>query len=177
MPGQRKAALGFIFVTLLADVTGFGIIIPVIPALLSQLLHVEVAEASSYGGWLLAAFAVMQFLCSPLLGNLSDQYGRRPVLLASLFGFGVDYLFLAFAPTIQWLFVGRIIAGIMGASFTTASAYIADVSPPEKRAQNFGMIGVAFGLGFIIGPAVGGILGSEFGPRAPFKMVLVGPRY
>ena len=168
MAGQRKAALGFIFVTLLADVTGFGIIIPVIPKLISEMMNVTIAEASSYGGWLLAAFAVMQFLCSPLLGNLSDQYGRRPVLLASLFGFGVDYLFLAFAPTIQWLFVGRIIAGIMGASFTTAAAYIADVSPPEKRAQNFGMIGVAFGLGFIVGPAVGGLLGSNFGPRAPF---------
>ncbi len=168
MGGQRKAALGFIFVTLLADVTGFGIIIPVIPKLISEMMNVGIAEASSYGGWLLAAFAVMQFLCSPLLGNLSDQYGRRPVLLTSLFGFGVDYLFLAFAPTIQWLFVGRIIAGIMGASFTTASAYIADVSPPEKRAQNFGIIGVAFGVGFIIGPAAGGILGSHFGPRAPF---------
>lgn len=168
MAGQRKAALGFIFVTLLADVTGFGIIIPVIPKLISEMMNVTIAEASSYGGWLLAAFAVMQFICSPLLGNLSDQFGRRPVLLASLFGFGVDYLFLAFAPTIEWLFVGRIIAGIMGASFTTASAYIADVSPPEKRAQNFGIIGVAFGVGFIIGPAVGGILGSNFGPRAPF---------
>lgn len=168
MFGQRKAALGFIFVTLLADVTGFGIIIPVIPELLSQLMQVGIAEASSYGGWLLAAFAVMQFLCSPLMGNLSDQYGRRPVLLASLFGFGIDYLFLAFAPSIQWLFVGRIVAGIMGASFTTATAYIADVSPPEKRAQNFGLIGVAFGLGFIIGPAIGGLLGSNFGPRAPF---------
>ena len=168
MAGQRKAALGFIFVTLLADVTGFGIIIPVIPKLISEMMNVTIAQASSYGGWLLAAFAVMQFICSPLLGNLSDQFGRRPVLLASLFGFGVDYLFLAFAPTIEWLFVGRIIAGIMGASFTTASAYIADVSPPEKRAQNFGIIGVAFGVGFIIGPAVGGILGSNFGPRAPF---------
>ncbi len=168
MFGQRKAALGFIFVTLLVDVTGFGVIIPVIPKLLSEMMNVGIAEASSYGGWLLAAFAVMQFLCSPLIGNLSDQYGRRPVLLISLFGFGIDYLFLAFAPTIGWLFVGRVIAGIMGASFTTAAAYIADISEPDKRAQNFGMIGVAFGLGFIFGPAIGGILGENFGSRAPF---------
>lgn len=129
---NRKAAMGFIFVTLLVDVTGFGVIIPVIPKLISDLGHVGLPEASSYGGWLLAAFAIMQFLCSPLVGNLSDQYGRRPVLLASLFGFGIDYLFLVFAPTIGWLFVGRIIAGIMGASFTTAAAYIADISPPER---------------------------------------------
>jgi len=173
MSGRRKAALGFIFVTLLVDVTGFGVIIPVIPKLLSELMNVGIAEASSYGGWLLAAFAVMQFLCSPLIGNLSDQYGRRPVLLISLFGFGIDYLFLAFAPTIGWLFVGRVIAGIMGASFTTAAAYIADISEPEKRAQNFGIIGVAFGLGFIIGPAMGGILGEHFGSRAPFVAAAV----
>ena len=165
---HRKAALGFIFVTLLVDITGFGIIIPVLPKLLSEMLNVGVAEASSYGGWLLAAFSIMQFLFAPLIGNLSDRYGRRPILLASLFGFGIDYLFLAFAPSVGWLFAGRVIAGIMGASFTTASAYIADVSPPEKRAQNFGMVGVAFGLGFIIGPAIGGILGSHFGPRSPF---------
>jgi DHA1 family tetracycline resistance protein-like MFS transporter len=168
MSGRRKAALGFIFVTLLVDVTGFGVIIPVIPKLIGEMMNVGIAEASSYGGWLLASFAVMQFLCAPLMGNLSDQYGRRPVLLISLFGFGIDYLFLAFAPNIGWLFLGRIIAGIMGASFTTAAAYIADISPPEKRAQNFGIIGVAFGVGFIIGPAVGGILGEKFGARAPF---------
>ena len=167
MADRRKAALGFIFVTLLIDVMGFGIIIPVMPRLISELAHIKVNEASAYGGWLLASFAVMQFLFSPLMGNLSDQYGRRPVLLVSLFGFGIDYLFLVFAPTIAWLFVGRIIAGMMGASFTTASAYIADVSEPEKRAQNFGIIGAAFGLGFIIGPAVGGLL-AKFGLRAPF---------
>lgn len=164
----RKAALGFIFVTLIIDVTGFGVIIPVIPKLISDLQHVGIAEASSYGGWLLASFSIMQFLCSPMIGNLSDRYGRRPVLLFSLFGFGIDYLFLAFAPTIGWLFVGRVIAGVMGASFTTAAAYIADISEPEKRAQNFGIVGVAFGLGFIIGPAVGGILGANLGPRSPF---------
>jgi DHA1 family tetracycline resistance protein-like MFS transporter len=167
MAEKRKAALGFIFVTLLIDVTGFGIIIPVVPSLLSNLLHVGISEASPYGGWLIASFAIMQFLFSPLVGNLSDQYGRRPILLASLFGFSIDYLLTAFAPTIGWLFVGRIVAGIMGASFTTAAAYIADVSTPEKRAQNFGIIGAAFGLGFIIGPALGGLL-AKYGVRAPF---------
>jgi DHA1 family tetracycline resistance protein-like MFS transporter len=110
----------------------------------------------------------MQFFFAPILGGLSDRFGRRSVLLISLFGFGVDYLFLAFAPTIGWLFVGRVIAGIMGASITTATAYIADVSPPEKRAQNFGMVGAAFGLGFIIGPVIGGVIGLHFGARAPF---------
>ena len=165
---HRKAAIGFIFVTLLIDVIGFGVIIPVMPKLISELAHVTVAEAAYRGGILLAAFAVMQFLFSPVLGNLSDQFGRRPILLMSLFGFGIDYLFLVFAPNFGLLFVGRIIAGIMGASFTTASAYIADISTPENRAQNFGMIGVAFGLGFVIGPALGGLLGSAYGPRAPF---------
>ena len=164
---NKNAALGFIFVTLLIDVIGFGIIIPVVPNLISELGHVSIPEAASYGGWLIAAFSLMQFVFSPVLGNLSDQYGRRPVLLISLFGFGVDYLLTAFAPTIAWLFAGRIIAGIMGASFTTASAYIADVSTPEKRAQNFGMIGAAFGLGFIIGPALGGVI-ANYGLRAPF---------
>jgi MFS transporter, DHA1 family, tetracycline resistance protein len=167
MIAKKNAALGFIFVTLLIDVIGFGIIIPVLPGLIQEMTHVDVSEASTYGSWLLAAFAGMQFVFSPLMGNLSDRFGRRPILLASLFGFGVDYIFLAFANSIEWLFVGRIIAGIMGASFTTASAYIADVSDPEKRAQNFGMIGAAFGLGFIVGPALGGIL-AEYGLRAPF---------
>jgi MFS transporter, DHA1 family, tetracycline resistance protein len=168
MSGKRKAALGFIFVTLLIDVTGFGIIIPVVPALLTNLLGgVTIAEASPYGGWLIASFAIMQFVFSPVVGNLSDQYGRRPILLLSLFGFAVDYMLTAFAPSITWLFVGRIVAGIMGASFTTASAYIADISEPEKRAQNFGIIGAAFGLGFILGPALGGLL-AKFGTKAPF---------
>src|SRR5690349_2271251 len=121
MSDKRQAALGFIFVTLLLDVIGFGIIIPVIPKLISQLIGGSLSEASKYGGWLMFAFASMQFLFSPVLGNLSDQYGRRPVLLFALLGFGLDYLFVAFAPTITWLFVGRIIAGITGASFTTAS--------------------------------------------------------
>jgi DHA1 family tetracycline resistance protein-like MFS transporter len=167
MSGKRNAALGFIFVTLLLDVIGFGIIIPVLPTLISQLIGGTLSEAAQYGGWLMFAFSVMQFLFSPVLGNLSDKFGRRPVLLFSLFGFGLDYLLLAFAPNIAWLFIGRILAGITGASMTTATAYIADISAPEKRAQNFGMVGAAFGLGFIIGPVIGGVLG-QFGPRIPF---------
>lgn len=160
MADKRPAALGFIFITLLLDITGIGIIIPVLPTLISELVGGTMSDAARYGGWLLFSYAFVQFLCAPIIGGLSDQYGRRPVLLASLFGFGLDYLFLAYAPTIGWLFVGRIIAGVMGASFTTGAAYIADVSTPEKRAQNFGLLGAAFGLGFIIGPVVGGLLGQ-----------------
>ncbi len=167
MAKSRKAALGFIFVTLLVDVTGLGIIIPVIPKLLEGLIHGGISDASRYSGWLGFAYAITQFVFAPVIGNLSDQYGRRPVLLFSLLGFGIDYLFLALAPTIGWLFVGRIIAGMFGASFTTAAAYIADISTAENRAQNFGMIGAAFGLGFIIGPVLGGLLG-HYGPRVPF---------
>jgi DHA1 family tetracycline resistance protein-like MFS transporter len=137
------------------------------PKLIEELIHGDLSAASRWGGWLTFAFAIMQFICAPVLGNLSDKYGRRPVLLFSLFGFGIDYILLALAPTIGWLFVGRIIAGITGASFTTASAYIADISAPADRAKNFGMIGAAFGLGFIIGPVIGGLLG-RLGPRVPF---------
>jgi DHA1 family tetracycline resistance protein-like MFS transporter len=168
MASNKKAAVGFIFITILIDVIGIGLIIPVVPKLIEELVHNSSASlASQYGGWLTFSYAFMQFLVSPILGNLSDQYGRRPVLLFSLFGFGIDYLFVAFAPTITWLFVGRIIAGITGGSITTASAYMADISTPENRAQNFGMIGAAFGLGFIIGPMLGGLLG-EYGSRVPF---------
>ncbi len=167
MANPRKAAVGFIFVTLLIDVMGWGLIIPVMPKLISELKHIPVNEASPYGALLLSVYAITQFVFAPLIGNLSDKYGRRPVLLTSLFGFGIDYIFLALAPTYGWLFLGRVIAGITGASFTTASAYIADVSTPETRAKNFGMIGAAFGLGFVIGPALGGLL-AGFGVRAPF---------
>jgi len=167
MATNRKAALGFIFITLLIDITGWGIIIPVFPKLIEELIHSDISTASRWGGWLAFAYAITQFLFAPVLGNLSDRYGRRPVLLASLFGFGVDYLFLSFAPTIGWLFVGRVIAGITGASITTAMAYIADVSTQEDRAKNFGLVGAAFGLGFIIGPAIGGLL-AGFGSRVPF---------
>jgi DHA1 family tetracycline resistance protein-like MFS transporter len=164
---SRKAALGFIFVTVFVDVIGWGLIIPVMPDLVAGMKHIPVNQASKDGGWLLFVYALMQFIFAPILGNLSDQYGRRPVLLFSLFGFGIDYLFLGFAPSFGWLFVGRTVAGITGASFSTATAYIADISNSENRAKNFGTIGAAFGLGFIIGPAIGGLL-SGFGLRAPF---------
>lgn len=167
MAEKQSRALIFIFITLLIDVIGIGIIIPVLPELINSVAGGSLADAAVYGGWMMLAYSVMQFLFSPVLGNLSDQYGRRPILLISLFGFGVDYILMAFAPTLGWLFAGRIIAGIMGASFTTASAYIADISTPEKRAQNFGLIGAAFGLGFIIGPVLGGLLGV-YGERVPF---------
>jgi DHA1 family tetracycline resistance protein-like MFS transporter len=167
MHHPRKAAMGFIFITLLIDVTGLGIIIPVFPELIGKLTGGNISQVSQWGGVLTVIYAVMQFFCAPIIGNLSDKYGRRPVLLMSLLGFGIDYLFMAFAPTIWWLFVSRVISGITGASITTASAYIADVSTNETRAKNFGLLGAAFGLGFIIGPAVGGEL-AHFGLRVPF---------
>lgn len=167
MAGKQSSALVFIFITLLIDVIGLGIIIPVLPKLIESVSGGTLSDAAVIGGWMMLAFSVMQFLFSPILGNLSDQFGRRPILLISLFGFAIDYILMALAPTIGWLFVGRIIAGIMGASFTTATAYIADISTPEKRAQNFGLVGAAFGLGFIIGPVIGGLLG-HYGPRVPF---------
>ncbi|TAF93366.1 MAG: MFS transporter [Bacteroidetes bacterium] len=167
---MSKAApkgLLFIFITLLLDIIGLGIIIPVVPELIEQLIHGGINDAAKIGGWLTFAYAIMQFFCAPIIGNLSDQFGRRPVLLFSLIGFGFDYLLLALSPSIAWLFVGRLIAGITGASITTASAYIADVSTPENRSQNFGLIGVAFGIGFIVGPVLGGVLG-DYGARLPF---------
>lgn len=164
---NKQAAIGFIFITMLIDITGWGIIIPVIPKLIKELIHGDISEAAKYGGWLTFAYAFTQFIFAPLIGNLSDKFGRRPIILLSLFAFSLDYLLLAFSPTIAWLFFGRIIAGLTGASITTASAYIADVSTPENRAKNFGLIGAAFGLGFIIGPVLGGLLG-QFGSRVPF---------
>ncbi|SEJ15111.1 MFS transporter, DHA1 family, tetracycline resistance protein [Dyadobacter koreensis] len=167
MTSKKSPAIGFIFITLLIDVMGLGIIIPVMPKLISELVGGSLSDAARYGGWILFSYSFVQFVCAPIVGGLSDQFGRRPVLLASLLGFALDYLFVAYAPSIVWLFVGRIIAGVMGASFTTGAAYIADVSTPEKRAQNFGLIGAAFGLGFIIGPVLGGLLG-QYGSRVPF---------
>ena len=167
MKNKKQAAIGFIFITMLLDVIGWGIIIPVIPKLIKELINADVSEAAKYGGWLTFAYAFTQFVFAPIVGGLSDKYGRRPIILISLFGFAIDYLFLSIAPTILWLFVGRIVAGITGASITTASAYIADVSTPENRAKNFGMIGAAFGLGFVIGPVIGGLLG-QYGSRVPF---------
>ncbi len=164
---KRTPALGFIFIVVLLDVIGLGIVIPIFPNLLSEIGNLTMGEASRVGNRLVTAYALMQFIFAPVLGGLSDKYGRRTVLLIALFGFTVDYLFLALAPTIALFFVGRLFAGICGASFTTATAYVADVSPPEKRAQNFGLIGAAFGLGFIIGPAIGGFLG-DIDVRMPF---------
>lgn len=165
----RNAGMSFIFITLLIDVIGFGIVIPVMPGLvrsLNETNHTGFDSAKLYGA-LLMVYGLMQFLCAPIFGNLSDRFGRRPVLLLSLLFTGFDYVIQAMAPNIYWLFAGRILSGITGASFTAAAAYIADVSPPEKRAQNFGMMGMAFGVGFIIGPAIGGLLGT-FGHRVPF---------
>lgn len=167
MASNRNAAVGFIFITVLIDVIGFGIIIPVMPGLISDLREVDISTAAKYGSYLTVAYALTQFLFAPVLGNLSDKYGRRTVLLCSLFGFGVDYIFMALAPTYGWLFIGRIIAGITGSSFTTAAAYIADISNADNRAKNFGMLGAAFGFGFIIGPLLGGVI-SDLGQRAPF---------
>jgi len=169
MSDKRAPALGFIFVTILLDVIGLGIIIPVVPKLIQQLTGEGLSRASEYSGWLTFAYAAAQFCFAPVMGGLSDKLGRRPVLLAALLGLGLDYIFLSFAPTLAWLFVGRVLAGITGASFTTATAYIADISTPKNRAQNFGLVGAAFGIGFIIGPAVGGLL-AGFGARVPFMV-------
>jgi len=166
----RKAgngALIFLFIAVLVDSIGFGIILPVLPRLIMQLTGVSVDRAAGYGGGLSFVYALMQFFCAPVLGNLSDRFGRRPVLLFALFALGCDYLIMGFAPAIGWLFAGRLIAGVAGASFTPAYAYLADITAPERRAQSFGLLGAAFGGGFIVGPAIGGLLGA-FGPRAPF---------
>ncbi|HEY8400762.1 MAG TPA: TCR/Tet family MFS transporter [Cytophagaceae bacterium] len=167
MSTRKNSALIFIFITILVDVIGFGIILPVVPDLIAELTGEGLSKASQYSGWLTFAFAIMQFVFSPIMGSLSDRFGRRPVLLLALLGLGLDYVFQALAPSIFWLFLGRILAGITGASFTTATAYIADISEPEKRAQNFGIVGAAFGLGFIIGPFIGAVF-SEYGTRVPF---------
>jgi len=162
-----KQAIAFIAITLLLDTIGFGLIVPVLPSLLSQITGEDVSHAAIYGGYLSFLYASMQFLWAPVLGNLSDRFGRRPVLLFCIGALGVDYLIMGVAPTLGWLFLGRAISGMAGASFTPAYAYVADISPPERRAQNFGVISAMFGLGFIIGPALGGLLG-HFGPRTPF---------
>ncbi len=163
----RSAAIAFIFVTVVLDVLALGIIIPVLPKLVGQFLGGDTARAAEMFGLFGTVWALMQFIFSPVLGALSDQYGRRRVILISCFGLGVDYIFMAAAPTLWLLFIGRIISGITGASFTAAGAYIADVTPPEKRAAGFGMIGAAWGLGFVLGPALGGILGG-IDTRLPF---------
>jgi DHA1 family tetracycline resistance protein-like MFS transporter len=156
----RRAALAFIFVTVLLDILAMGMIIPVLPKILEGFLEGSTARASVIYGLFSTVYALMQFVFSPVLGALSDRYGRRPVILLSNFGLGLDYILMALAPSLSWLFVGRVIAGITAASISTASAYIADVTPPEKRAASFGMIGAAFGVGFVLGPALGGVLGK-----------------
>ena len=164
---DRPAAMAFILITLFIDILGIGIIIPVLPALIKQFVGGSTAMAGWYVGLIGASYSLTQFVCAPFVGALSDRFGRRPIILASLFGLGVDFLVQGFAPNVGWLFVGRLIAGVMGASFTTVHAYIADVSPPENRARNFGLAGVMFGLAFIFGPALGGLLGGIW-LRLPF---------
>ena len=172
MKSNKNSTLIFIIVVVVIDTAGFGLIFPVLPQLLTNLLHSDISTAAKYGGWLSFAYAAMQFVFAPILGNLSDQYGRRPVLLSSLFGFSIDCVFLAFAPNILWLFVGRTIAGITGASYSVASACIADISTEKNRTKNFGIVNAAFGLGFIIGPVIGGTLG-RFGTHTPFIVAAI----
>ncbi len=163
----RKATVAFIFITVLLDIIAFGIIIPVLPKLVEYFKGGNTAAAAEIYGWFGAAWALMQFLFMPVMGMLSDRYGRRPVILLSCLGLGLDFILMALAPNLTWLFIGRVISGILSSSFSTAFAYIADVTPPEKRAAGFGMVGAAFGLGFVLGPALGGVLG-EVDARLPF---------
>ena len=165
--GPRRASVAFILVTLMLNTLGIGLVIPITPRLVGQFQDADIAKTSYTYGALVASYAVMQLVFAPILGALSDRVGRRKVILSSLFGAGVDYLILGFAPTLEWLFLGRIVAGLTGASFSAATAYIADITPPEKRAQSFGLIGAAFGFGFILGPLVGGLLG-QIDLRLPF---------
>jgi len=164
---RSKNPLAFVLLTILIDTIGFGVIMPVLPKLVMELGGVDLAGAAQLGGYLLVVFAGLQFLFGPLIGNLSDRFGRRPVLLVSLFAFAVNYGLMGLSPNLGWLFAGRAVTGIAGAIHGPANAYVADVTPPDKRAQSFGLMGAAFGLGFVLGPALGGLLG-ELGPRAPF---------
>ncbi|HVI59579.1 MAG TPA: TCR/Tet family MFS transporter [Luteimonas sp.] len=166
-PRVRRAALAFIFVTVLIDVLAFGVIIPVLPHLVQQFVGGRIDTAAYWIGAFGTMFALIQFVFSPIQGTLSDRFGRRPVILLSCLGLGLDFIFMALAPSLAWLFVGRIISAMTSASFTTANAYIADVTPPDQRAKSYGMIGAAFGVGFVIGPLIGGWLG-EIGLRWPF---------
>lgn len=167
MKSRHAAAIPFILVTMLLDVLGIGLLIPVLPELVTELAGGDLTSGSSYYGWFIAVYAAMQFAFAPVLGGLADRFGRRPVLLISLLGSGIDYLVMAMAPNLALLFVGRLISGITGANITAANAYIVDVSPPAERAKNFGLVGAAFGVGFILGPALGGVL-AGISLRAPF---------
>ncbi|KZM48362.1 TCR/Tet family MFS transporter [Labrenzia sp. OB1] len=166
-PLSKRSALAFILVTLTINSMGIGLMMPVMPSLLTELTALPVSDAARWGGALSVVYALMQFACGPLLGNLSDRFGRRPVLLVSMFSMAVDYLIMAMSWHLAVLFVGRTLSGVSGATYSAASAYIADVSPKNERARNFGLVGAAFGIGFVLGPIIGGILG-EYGPRAPF---------
>lgn len=168
-PGTSASrhAVYFVLLAVLIDSIGFGIVIPVLPDIVMQLGHVDLPDATRIGGWLGVVYAGVQFLTGPFVGNLGDRFGRRPVLLGSLAGFAIDYALIGFAPSLGWLFVGRAFAGFFGASFGPAGAALADMSTPDERARYFGMMGAAFGIGFVVGPAIGGLL-AEFGPRAPF---------
>lgn len=166
-PQHRQAAVVFIFITVLLDVLSLSVTIPVLPQLVKQFAGGSFELGSQYHGWFVTVWAMMQFICSPIMGALSDRFGRRPVILLSCLGLGLDYILMALAPNLTWLFIGRVLSGITAASFSTAGAYIADVTPPEKRAASYGMLGAAFGLGFVIGPAMGGVLG-EYDLRLPF---------
>jgi DHA1 family tetracycline resistance protein-like MFS transporter len=165
--GPRKAAVLFIFATALMDIISLGIMIPVLPNLVKQFAGGDTALAAQYTMAFALTWGLMQFFFGPIVGMLSDRFGRRPVLLMSIFGLGVDYVFMALAPTLNWLFVGRVINGITSASFSTANAYVADVTAPQERAKAFGMLGAAFGVGFLVGPAIGGALGN-INLRLPF---------
>ena len=164
---NRQAGIGFILVALVIDILGVGLIVPVLPQLIGSFENVDLSLASSFYGLLVALYALMSFLFASAVGSLSDRFGRRPVLLLSLFGLGLDYIIIALAPTLARLVVGRILAGIFGVLEATATAYIADISAPEKRARNFGLVGAAFGIGFILGPPLGGVLGG-INLRLPF---------
>src|SRR5271170_7199949 len=168
-PPRRRAALNFIFVTVLIDMLAFGMIIPVLPILVQDFVGGNAARAATMYGLFGTAWALMQFIFSPVQGSLSDHFGRRSVILISCAGLGLDFILMALAPNLGWLLVGRVISGITAASFSTAAAYIADITPPERRAASFGLIGAAFGVGFVLGPAIGGLLGG-FSPRLPFAV-------
>jgi DHA1 family tetracycline resistance protein-like MFS transporter len=165
---SSRSALVFVLITVFLDSSGFGIILPSMPELISELTNEPVRDAARWGGYLMAVYAVLQFFMAPVIGNLSDRFGRRPLLLGSLFAFGVDFLVTGFAMSMTWLFLGRVFAGVFGASYSTAAAYVGDISSDDNRAKNFGLIGAAWGCGFSLGPVIGGFIGDEFGPRAPF---------
>ncbi len=168
-PAASRHAITFVFITVLLDMVGFGLIMPVLPKLIESVGHMSLGDAALVSGWMFFAFSLAQFLFGPTMGNLSDAFGRRPLLLIAVAGLFIDYMIMSLAPSITWLYVGRALAGLLGSSYVIANAYIADVTAPENRAKAFGMMGAAFGLGFVIGPAIGGMIG-EFGERLPFQV-------